>query len=29
VADWGLDYFDNERRIVTSLISRLREEGDA
>lgn len=29
VADWGLDYFDNERRIVTSLITRLREEGDA
>lgn len=28
VADWGLDYFDNERRIVTSLITRLREEGD-
>jgi hypothetical protein len=29
VADWGLDYFDNERRIVTTLIERLREEGDA
>jgi DNA-binding PadR family transcriptional regulator len=33
VADWGLDYFDNERRIVTTLIERLheeelREEGD-
>lgn len=26
VADWGLDYFDNERRIVTTLIERLREE---
>ena len=29
VADWGLDYFENERRIVTNLISRLREERDA
>jgi DNA-binding PadR family transcriptional regulator len=33
VAEWGLDYFDNERRIVTTLIERLheeelREEGD-
>jgi DNA-binding PadR family transcriptional regulator len=28
VADWGLDYLDNERRIVTSLIERLQEEGD-
>ncbi len=26
VADWGLDYFDNERRIVTTLIERLHEE---
>lgn len=26
VADWGLDYFENERRIVTTLIERLREE---
>jgi DNA-binding PadR family transcriptional regulator len=26
VADWGLDYFDNERRIVTSLIERLHDE---
>ena len=26
VADWGLDYFDNERRIVTSLIERLHQE---
>jgi DNA-binding PadR family transcriptional regulator len=40
VAEWGLDYFDNERRIVTTLIERLlaedrhddqhhEEEGDA
>lgn len=33
VAEWGLDYFENERRIVTTLIERLheeelREEGD-
>lgn len=28
VADWGLDYFDSERRIVTTLIERLQEEGD-
>jgi DNA-binding PadR family transcriptional regulator len=28
VADWGLDYLDNERRIVTTLIERLQEEGD-
>ncbi len=29
VADWGLDYLDNERRIVTTLIERLQQEGDA
>jgi DNA-binding PadR family transcriptional regulator len=28
VADWGLDYFDNERRIVTTLIKRIQDEGD-
>jgi DNA-binding PadR family transcriptional regulator len=28
VADWGLDYLDSERRIVTTLIERLQEEGD-
>lgn len=28
VADWGLDYLDNERRIVATLIERLQEEGD-
>lgn len=28
VADWGLDYLDSERRIVTNLIKRLKEEGD-
>ena len=28
VADWGLEYLDNERRIVTTLIERLQEEGD-
>lgn len=27
VADWGLDYFDNESRIVSDLIRRLEEEG--
>ena len=27
VADWGLDYFDNERRIVSDLIRRLEMEG--
>jgi DNA-binding PadR family transcriptional regulator len=27
VADWGLDYFENERRIVSDLIRRLEEEG--
>lgn len=27
VADWGLDYFENESRIVGDLIRRLEEEG--
>ena len=27
VADWGLDYFENERRIVSDLLRRLEEEG--
>ncbi|WP_310526056.1 PadR family transcriptional regulator [Nocardioides sp.] len=27
VADWGLDYFENESRIVSDLIRRLEEEG--
>lgn len=27
VADWGLDYFENERRIVGDLIRRLEDEG--
>jgi DNA-binding PadR family transcriptional regulator len=28
VADWGLEYLESERRIVTALIERLQEEGD-
>jgi DNA-binding PadR family transcriptional regulator len=28
VADWGLEYLESERRIVTTLIERLQEEGD-
>ena len=27
VADWGLDYFENESRIVGDLIRRLEEDG--